>query len=76
MFVTYNIPAMWIGAHSEAWPQDVLKRSYFTDHLCGDETDRACPGPALRSIHVSPTGEAVVPDGTTLPDPVPYERPN
>jgi len=43
----YNIPNAVIGAHSTAWPADVQSRSYLTDYLCGQGTDRACPGPAV-----------------------------
>ena len=33
-FFFYNIPAQWIGMHADPWPEDHMKRSYFTDgHL-------------------------------------------
>lgn len=28
-FFFYNVPAQWIGMHSDPWPQDHQKRSYF-----------------------------------------------
>jgi hypothetical protein len=66
MFVTYNVPASWFGTHSSSWPDDVQNRSYLTDHICGPDTDRACPGPTVPiprpgSSHVSPSGELVQP---------------
>jgi hypothetical protein len=64
MLVTYNLPASWMGTHSDAWPQDFQDRSYFTGHLCGPGTDRACPGPTVPiprpdSSYVSPSGQLV-----------------
>ncbi len=47
LIVFYNVPNTWIGMHSTEWPADLQKRSYLTDYLCGDGTDRACPGPAV-----------------------------
>ena len=45
LIVFYNIPNSWIGIHSDEWPADLQKRSYLTNYVCGDGTDRACPGP-------------------------------
>ena len=47
LIVFYNIPNSWIGIHSDEWPADLQKRSYLTNYVCGDGTDRACPGPAV-----------------------------
>ena len=44
LIVFYNIPNSWIGIHSDEWPADLQKRSYLTNYVCGDGTDRACPG--------------------------------
>lgn len=58
-------PPMWImSMHAGEWPQDIQKRSYFTDGICGPGTDYACPGktipvPRPHSSHVSPDGELV-----------------
>jgi multisubunit Na+/H+ antiporter MnhF subunit len=42
---TYNLPlALWTHATVGNWPADVQRRSYLTDRLCGDGTQRACPG--------------------------------
>ena len=47
LIVFYNIPNSVIGLHSNEWPADLQERSYLTDFVCGDETDRACPGAAV-----------------------------
>jgi hypothetical protein len=73
MFMVFNIALMNVAARGGAWPDDVIKRSYLTDQLCGPGTSYACPGPAVpmarpRSAHIGPDGSLVVPDGTHLPD--------
>jgi hypothetical protein len=45
--LTYNLPQAFVGARSGSWPVDVQRRSYLTNHICGAETDRACPGPGI-----------------------------
>lgn len=78
--VTYNIPmALFVSDHMSPWPKSIQERSYFTDHLCGAQTDRACPGEGLPAgdandqVHVSPWGKLVVPKGVKLPTgPVPF----
>ena len=42
--LAYNLPQAVVGAHSAPWPTDVQRRSYLTNHICGAETDRTCPG--------------------------------
>jgi hypothetical protein len=44
LLLGYNLPNSVIGAHTRPWPADLVKRSYFTDYLCGPETTAACPG--------------------------------
>jgi hypothetical protein len=44
-FVCYSIPAAWSVTHTQPWPKDTLKRSYFTSGLCAGATGRACSGP-------------------------------
>ena len=78
-FVLYNIPAQWIGMHSDPWPEDHQKRSYFNGGICGDGTDVPCPNPVLpiptkRSGFINTDGELVLPEGVDLPTTVPYER--
>lgn len=79
--VCYNIPAQWFGAHADPWPEDIQKRSYFTNGICGEGTGRLCPDPALgiprgeASIAIGPDGNIVIPEGTRLPKIIPYERP-
>jgi hypothetical protein len=86
LLLIYIIPNMWVGAHSTAWPADIQKRSYLTDYLCGDGTDRACPGPAVPNLrndngeplkgsaHVSPTGALVWPPDTKRPSLIRFVR--
>ena len=77
-FFFYNVPAQWIGMHSDPWPEDHMKRSYFTGGICGDGTDVPCPDPALpmptkRSGFINTDGELVLPEGVELPQVVPIE---
>jgi uncharacterized protein DUF5135 len=80
-FFFYNVPAQWIGMHSDPWPQDHLKRSYFNGGICGDGTDVPCPDPGLpiptkRSGFINTDGVLVLPDGVEMPKTVPFERGN
>ena len=57
----YNVPAQIFAIHSDVWPEDITKRSYLTDGLCGPGTDYACPGPGTPinrndSSHLNPAG--------------------
>ncbi|BDE15513.1 MULTISPECIES: spirocyclase AveC family protein [Mycobacterium] len=84
LFLTYNVPNYWIGTHSKEWQRDLLERSYFTDGLCGQGTDRACPGPGVPlsrndntgsgggSGYLTPDGKAVIPPHTQLPAQFPF----
>jgi hypothetical protein len=78
-FVTYNLPAMFWGMHAEEWPEDIQKRSYFTNYICGDGTPYACSSPGVpvpreNSVHLDPDGRTVVPaDAPQLPQRVPFE---
>jgi hypothetical protein len=78
-FVFYNIPAQFFAMHQDPWPDDILKRSYFLMGICGEDTDRPCPDPALpmpltNSGYINHDGELVLPDGVKLPKNVPLER--
>lgn len=71
--VLYCVPAAWLGMYASPWPQDIQKRSYLTNKLCGPGTAYACPGPGLpvnrpNSVHLSPDGKTIVPEGTKLPN--------
>jgi Spirocyclase AveC-like len=76
---TFTIPASVIGPNSTAWPRDIQKRSYLLDGLCGDGTDRACPGPGIPvvrngwSAHVTPDGRVVL-GRVAKPVLVPFEK--
>jgi hypothetical protein len=43
LFVGYNVPNSFIGAHSRPWPKAIQQRSYLTDYLCGPQIHSACP---------------------------------
>jgi uncharacterized protein DUF5135 len=78
-FVFYNVPAQWIGMHSDPWPADHLKRSYLNGGICGDGSDVPCPNPLLplptkRSGHIDTDGQLVLPKGAELPKTVPFEK--
>jgi uncharacterized protein DUF5135 len=80
-FFLYNVPAQWIGMHSDPWPEDHMKRSYFNGGICGDGTDTPCPDPALplptkRSGYINTDGELVLPEGVEVPTVVPFQRGN
>jgi hypothetical protein len=80
-FFFYNVPAQWFGMHSDPWPEDHQKRSYFNGGICGDGTDVPCPDPVVpiptkHSGYVNVDGELVLPDGVELPEVVPFERGN
>ena len=77
-FFLYNVPAQWIGMHSDPWPEDHQKRSYFNGGICGDGTDTPCPNPVLpmptkRSGYIDVDGQLVLPDGVGIPKIVPFE---
>jgi hypothetical protein len=80
LFLGYNLPNSWVGAHSRPWPKDLVKRSYFTDYICGQGTANACPGPGVpiprgnASARLGPNGQLVVPAGMVLPKLVPFDK--
>lgn len=45
--LTYNLPQAFVGARSSTWPSDIQRRSYLTNHICGPDTGRVCPGPGV-----------------------------
>ena len=64
LYVCYNLPMGLVSMHADPWPKDVLKRSYFTNGMCGPGTTYACAGPDVplarpHSADVSPTGELI-----------------
>jgi hypothetical protein len=82
MFLGYNVPNTAIGLNSTEWPADLQKRSYFTNYLCGEGTDRACPGPGMPHItedsaYPNTNGGVTPADGDAAPTPakiVPFDR--
>ena len=80
-FFLYNVPAQWFALHSDPWPADHQKRSYFNGGICGDGSDSPCPDPILpiptkRSGYIDTEGKLTLPDGAQLPKIVPFEPGN
>ena len=72
MFVGYTVPNTFIGLNSTAWPDDLQERSYFTQGICGDGTDRLCPGPGVANQrngagYVNAEGGVTVPSADAEP---------
>jgi hypothetical protein len=74
ILIVYFMPywAIW-GAHDSTFPNDIQKRSYLMDGICGPGTHRACPGPNVplsraHSVTITPTGKIYIPNGATKPD--------
>lgn len=80
LLIFYSIPVNLVALHSEEWPEDVQKRSYLTDYLCGEGTSRACPSSSLpifkdgKTVTIDPDGKLVYPPGATPPASVPFDR--
>jgi hypothetical protein len=75
-FLFYVVGTNAIAIHGDSWPKDTLERSYFTNGLCGDGTDYACPGqgvpiPRPKSAHLDPAGD-LVPGEVPLEPHVPF----
>jgi hypothetical protein len=52
MFCGYNVTNGIMAANVHAWPKAVQERSYFTNFICGDLTNRLCPGPLSGTMRV------------------------
>jgi hypothetical protein len=76
--LTYNIPNTFIGLNSAPWPDDLQKRSYFLDNVCGGQTNRLCPQPGVsiirdNSAYLGADGRPVVPRDAPRPRIVPLD---
>jgi hypothetical protein len=68
IFVCYILPSnIFIASHPTAWPAAVQSKSYFTNHLCGDQTNNICPQPGVPlvngndAVRIGPNGQLVIP---------------
>lgn len=64
IIVLYQLPSALIGLYISDWPEDIAKRSYFTNGVCGPDTNYACPGPGVPiprpdSSRLDPAGRLV-----------------
>jgi len=85
MFAAYTLPNIFFGMNAREWPADVQKRSYLTDYICGEGTDRACPGPGVPnlrndngsggsgSFYVRRDGTLARPESAPVPEIVPFD---
>lgn len=48
--ITFHLPVMFYAANSREYPDDVKSRSYLVGNTCGEEVDRACPGPSTPTL--------------------------
>ena len=69
----YNIFMAYLSITGPGWAPSVIEKSYFTNGVCGDGTDFACPNGSAPipvgkdQIHLRPDGTLAVPDGARLP---------
>ena len=78
-FVFYNLPAQWFAMHSDPWPDDHQKRSYFNGGICGDGTDVRAPIPRYRYPPIPATSTSTANwccRKAGLPQTVPFQRGN
>ena len=66
IFLWCNIGWQWFGLHSDPWPNDISRRSYMNDGLCGSGTAYACPGP---DVPINRPNSAYVTTGGRLAPP-------
>ena len=72
LLFAYSLPMVIGSFYLRPWPEDVYKRSYFTNSLCGPGTEYACPNnvtgvPNRRTkVRFAPDGTLVIPKGVKL----------
>jgi hypothetical protein len=79
MLFFYTVPNTILSLNQPEWPRDLQQRSYLTDYVCGDGTDRVCPGPNTPIIrqgapYLGPDGRLVVPTPVELPQIFPFQH--
>jgi hypothetical protein len=64
MLGLFMIPMQWFALHASSWPDDILNRSYLSNHICGPRTTYRCPGAGVPinrpdSVYLAPDGTFV-----------------
>jgi hypothetical protein len=77
MLVCYNIPNTWTATRSAESPADLQRRSNLANGICGEGSDRMCPGsavPQFRNNNHKPDGGSAFLDSEESRGP-PYAGP-
>ena len=56
VLVGYNIPSQYFALKADPWPQDIVKRSYLSNGVCGPGTLYACERPRQPKLATPSTG--------------------
>lgn len=73
LMLVYNICMAYLSITGPGWAHSALEKSYFTNGVCGDGTQYACPNGSApipvgkNQIHLGPDGQLIVPQGAVLP---------
>lgn len=73
LMLVYNICMAYLSITGPGWATSAQEKSYFTNGVCGDGTDFACPNGSApiptgqNQIHLGPDGTLVIPQGARLP---------
>jgi hypothetical protein len=75
--ITFCLSISFLGLFGSGTPRDILTRSYFTNFICGAQTNYACPTASTgidrpNAIHLGPNGKLFVPATAVLPREVPF----
>jgi Spirocyclase AveC-like len=70
--LSYNIPYWITNNANEPWPVSTQQSSYWTNFICGPETNQACPSATLPiatrgDVRFTPQGTVFVPQGVPTP---------
>jgi hypothetical protein len=77
ILLAFNLAYVFPAIHGDRWPDDILRRSYFTQGLCGEGTERYCSDPDVpiwKRGNVSITPDGQISDPAKLPKVVPLKK--